>query len=68
MEQGEPLPHRAGGQEGTLPSSPPSHPLLFLLLTQVLSSRWHLVVSALTQSTITTSQDLEQAVMSYNTR
>jgi len=35
---------------------------------KVLASRWQLVVSALTSAPITSSRELEQAIMSYNTR
>jgi len=35
---------------------------------KMLASRWQLVVSALTSAPITSSRELEQAIMSYNTR
>jgi len=35
---------------------------------KMLASRWQLVVSALTSDPITSSRELEQAIMSYNTR
>ena len=38
------------------------------LLQLISFSRWQLVVSALTSDPITSSRELEQAIMSYNTR
>ena len=66
VEQGEPLSAGTRGKEGA-----GKQVLIFLLWFTsklILPLRWQLVVSALTSAPITSSRELEQAIMSYNTR
>ena len=66
VEQGEPLPAGARGEESAGKQVPIFVP--WITPNLILSPRWQLVVSALTSAPITSSRELEQAIMSYNTR